>query len=259
MNLHPPKLIVDSVSKYFKRKNHNVLAINNISLNVDENEFVCILGPSGCGKSTLLNLIAGLEMPDKGSVFINEQPVVAPGQQCMVVFQESALFPWLNVLQNVLFGLHLFPDMSAHQKHEIANFYLRLVGLEKFMHANVHELSGGMKQRTALARALAPKPQLLLMDEPFGSLDTLTREQLYFDMQHIWQAQSKTIIFVTHNVAEAVCLGDRVLVFSAQPGQIVEEFKINLSRPRDIRDSEVAKIAEQISQAFRLYSSHKAL
>lgn len=246
-----PKLIIDSISKTFKTRAQQVNALENVSCEIKNKEFVCILGPSGCGKSTLLNLIAGLEFPDKGGIFMDNHPVIGPGSDRMVLFQESALFPWLNVFDNVLFGLKLKKNLSDAERKESAIFYLRLVGLEKFIKSNVHELSGGMKQRVALARALAPNPDVLLMDEPFAALDALTREQLYTDIQRIWHDQGKTIIFVTHNVAEAVCLGDRVILFSPYPGRIKTEFNIDLPRLRDVRDLNVAKIAADITQVLR--------
>lgn len=246
-----PKLVVDRVHKKFQTSSHIITALEDVSLTVRAKEFVCLVGPSGCGKSTLLNLIAGLDFPDQGGIFIDGQPVIGPGSDRMVLFQESALFPWLNVFDNVLFGLRLKSGLSDVERKETAIFYLRLVGLEKFMDVNVHELSGGMKQRVALARALAPNPQVLLMDEPFAALDALTREQMYTDIQDIWLDQGKTIIFVTHNVAEAACLGDRVLLFARYPGRIRQEFAINLPRPRDVRDLEVAKIAADITHVLR--------
>ena len=167
------------------------------------------------------------------------------------MFQEPALFPWLDVLDNVLFGLKLKPGLSRNERIEVAQFYLKLVGLEKFTRAYVHELSGGMKQRVALARALAPNPRVLLMDEPFAALDALTREQLYGDLQRIWQQHRKTIVFVTHNVREAVCLGDRVALFSAHPGSIREQFKVTLPRLRDINSVELARYATEITAALR--------
>lgn len=249
------KLIVDNVSKVFTSKTNVIAALENISFNILEGEFVCLVGPSGCGKSTLLNLIAGLGFPDKGQILLDGAPIIGPGSDRMMVFQEFALFPWLNVIENVMFGLKLKHDLKEAKRKEIAEHYLRLVGLEKFIHSNPHELSGGMKSRVALARALAPNPQVLLMDEPFAALDALTREQLYMDIQRICQEQKKTIVFVTHNVAESACLGDRVILFSPNPGRITQEFAIGLSRPRDIRDLEVAKIASEITHALRLYGS----
>lgn len=249
------KLVVDNVSKVFTSRTHRIAALENVSFNILDGEFVCLVGPSGCGKSTLLNLIAGLDFPDKGKIFLDGSPIVGPGSDRMVVFQEFALFPWLNVMDNVLFGLKLKHDLNDHQRKEIAAAYLRLVGLEKFTYSNVHELSGGMKSRVALARALAPNPQILLMDEPFAALDGLTREQLYTDIQKICQEQKITTVFVTHNVAESACLGDRVILFSPNPGRITQEFFIDLLRPRDIRDLEVAKIAAEITHVLRLYGS----
>ena len=172
----------------------------------------------------------------------------------MVMFQEHALFPWLDVLGNVLFGLKLKPNLTPKDRIEVARYYLHLVGLERFAHANIHELSGGMKQRVALARALAPNPRVLLMDEPFAALDAMTREQLYDDLQLIWEKRKKTIIFVTHNVREAVCLGDRVILFSPNPGRIREEFKVNLPRSRDINSVELASMATEITRQLKAYT-----
>ena len=184
---------------------------------MSEGEFVCLLGPSGCGKSTLLDIMAGLTKPESGQVLADGQRVTGPGQQRLVMFQEPALFPWLDVMGNVLFGLKTeTPGRTNHQRREIAVHHLGLVGLEKFQHAYVHELSGGMKQRVALARSLAPDPQVLLMDEPLAALDALTRDQLYDDIQRIWQESRKTIVSVTHNVREAVCLGDRVVLMATR-------------------------------------------
>src|SRR3954465_2981638 len=224
----PAKLIVDHVSKWFQQKRQTVHALDDVSFEVAEGEFIVIVGPSGCGKSTLLDIIAGLEKPDKGQVLADNQPVIQPGRHRLVMFQESALFPWLNVFGNVMFGLRLKPGLRNSERREVAKFFLQLVGLEKFMEANGHELSGGMKQRVALARALAPNPRVLLMDEPFAALDAMTREQLYGDLAAIWQARRKTIVFVTHNVREAACLGDRFVLFSPHPGRIRPSFCIDL-------------------------------
>jgi NitT/TauT family transport system ATP-binding protein len=176
----------------------------------------------------------------------------------MVMFQESALFPWLDVMGNVLFGLKLKPNLTNAARREVAQFYLQLVGLQQFTHANIHELSGGMKQRVALARSLAPNPRVLLMDEPFASLDAMTREQLYGDIQEIWQKRRKTIVFVTHNVREAACLGNRVLTFSRRPGRIHEEFRIDLPRPRDINSVELAKHSSEITRALKSHMGSEA-
>ncbi|MFA5193464.1 MAG: ABC transporter ATP-binding protein [Verrucomicrobiia bacterium] len=247
----PLKLEVEHVSKTFHSKRAAVHALDDVSLTVSEGEFVCLVGPSGCGKSTLLNIIAGLDTADNGRVLADGKPVTGPGRDRMVMFQESALFPWLDVVDNVLFGLKLKPNLNNRERNEVARFYLQLVGLEKFHHASIHELSGGMKQRVALARALAPNPRVLLMDEPFGALDALTREQLYGDIQEIWQKRRKTIIFVTHNVREAACLGERVVLFSPRPGRIEEEFRIGLPHPRDINSVGLAEHAAQIMRALK--------
>jgi NitT/TauT family transport system ATP-binding protein len=247
----PSKLAIESVSKTFKTKSGNVQALDRVSLKVGEGEFVCLVGASGCGKSTLLNIIAGLEKADSGAVMADGKPITGPGRDRLVMFQESALFPWLDVLGNLLFALRLKPNLTPKDRLEVAQYYLELVGLTRFQHANIHELSGGMKQRVALARALAPNPRVLLMDEPFAALDALTREQLYGDIQQIWKARKKTIVFVTHNVREAACLGDRVLLFSPHPGRIQEEFVIDLPRPRDINSVDLAEYASRITKSLK--------
>src|SRR5271169_1331065 len=250
-NAPPEKLVVEGVSKWFRTRRAEVHALDNVSLTIHEGEFVCLVGPSGCGKSTLLNIIAGLEIPDSGQVLADGKPVPGPGRERMMMFQESALFPWLDVMDNVMFGLKLKPNLKMKERREVAKYYLHLVGLEKFMTANIHELSGGMKQRVALARALAPNPRVLLMDEPFAALDALTREQLYGDIQRIWEARRKTIVFVTHNVREAVCLGDRVVLFSPHPGRVREQFKVDLPRPRDINSVELARHSTTITAELK--------
>jgi NitT/TauT family transport system ATP-binding protein len=247
----PAKLAVEDVSKWFRTTRQTVHALDHISLEISEGEFVCLVGPSGCGKSTLLDIIAGLATPDEGRVMADNVPVINPGRHRLVMFQEAALFPWLDVIGNVMFGLKLKPGLRNKERLEVAKFFLQLVGLEKFSKAHVHELSGGMKQRVALARALAPNPRVLLMDEPFAALDALTREQLYSDIQRIWQKRRKTIVFVTHNVREAVCLADRVILFSRNPGRIREQFEIPLPRPRDINSIELAEHAGKITRALK--------
>ena len=249
--IRPVKLSIDDVSKTFRQGVVETHALDHVSLSVDEGEFVCLLGQSGCGKSTLLAMIAGLEFPDQGSVMSDGKMVTEPGRDRMVMFQEAALFPWLDVLGNVMFGLRLKPNLTNKERAEVARFYLQLVGLEKYTRSNIHELSGGMRQRVALARSLAPNPRVLLMDEPFAALDAMTREQLYGDLQQIWAARKKTIVFVTHNVREAACLGDRVVLFSPHPGRIREQFMIDLPRPRDINSPSLAGYATQITKALK--------
>src|SRR5260370_182328 len=247
----PSKLAIEDVSKSFKGASGSVLALDSVSLNVEEGEFVCLVGASGCGKTTLLNIIAGLEKPASGTVCTDGKPVTGPGRERLVMLQEPALFPWLNVFGNVLFGLKLKPNLTNKDRHDVAKYYLELVGLSRFERANIHELSGGMKQRVSLARALAPNPRVLLMDEPFAALDALTREQLYGDLQRIWEERKKTIVFVTHNVREAACLGERVLLFSPHPGRIQEEFAVDLPRPRDINSVDLAGYATKIIRSLQ--------
>src|SRR6184192_3718453 len=250
----PSKLAIEDVSKSFKTGTGVVQALDQVSLQVGEGEFICLVGASGCGKTTMLNIIAGLEKPDSGTVRADGKPVTGPGRERLVMFQEPALFPWLNVFGNVLFGLKLKPNLTKRDRREVAKYYLELVGLSRFEHANIHELSGGMKQRVSLARALAPNPRVLLMDEPFAALDALTREQLYGDLQRIWKARNKTIVFVTHNVREAACLGDRVIVFSPRPGRIRKHYAVNLPRPRDINSVDLAAHATEITKALKNHS-----
>ena len=236
------KLVVDNVSKTFNSAGGKVEALKNVSLKVGEGEFVCLVGPSGCGKSTLLNLIAGLDKPDSGTIKVDDTVVTGPG---------------LDVFDNVMFGLRLKPNLTNPERKEVAKFYLHLVGLDKFAHSAVHELSGGMRQRVALARSLAPNPRILLMDETFGALDALTREQLYGELQQIWQKRKKTIIFVTHNIREAVCLGDRVVLFSPHPGRIVNTFEIDIPRLRDINDPLLSPYTLKITAALKQHTDGK--
>jgi NitT/TauT family transport system ATP-binding protein len=245
------RLVVEGVSKWFRTPRADVHVLDRIDLRVEEGEIVCLVGPSGCGKTTLLDIMAGLTKPDQGRVLCDGQPVEGPGRHRLMMFQESALFPWLDVFGNVMFGLKRKPGLSDPERRKIADFHLRLVGLEKFKHAYVHELSGGMKQRVALARSLAPDPRVLLMDEPFAALDAITREQLYQDLQDIWQTQRRTMVFVTHDVREAACLGDRVFLLSASPGRLREEFNISLPRPRDPNSPELAAVAQRITHALK--------
>ncbi|MDB5640374.1 MAG: nitrate/sulfonate/bicarbonate transporter ATP-binding protein, partial [Bradyrhizobium sp.] len=245
------KLVVDGVSKRFKTPRADVQVLDKIDLRIEEGEIVCLVGPSGCGKTTLLDIMAGLTKPDRGRVLADDQLVEGPGRHRLVMFQESALFPWLDVFGNVMFGLKRKPGLSDRQRREIADYHLRLVRLEKFKHAYVHELSGGMKQRIALARSLAPDPRVLLMDEPFAALDAITREQLYQDLQDIWRTRRKTMVFVTHDVREAAFLGDRVFLLSPSPGRLREEFRISLPRPRDASSPELAAFVQRITHALK--------
>ena len=239
-----------NVSRHFVSESGVVPAVTALDLVVKEGEFLCLVGPSGCGKSTLLNLIAGFERPDVGKVLVDGVEVVKPGPERFVIFQEPALFPWLNVRQNVAFGLKIAGLPQAEQDLRV-NELLQLVHLPRFADAWIHELSGGMKQRVALARALALEPAILLMDEPFAALDAQTRDLLHEEMEQIWQRTGKTIIFVTHNVREAVRLGTRVILMSRHGGSIRREYPIDLPRNRFLEDLEVARIASIIRDDLR--------
>lgn len=243
-------LEVRSVSRRFETRRHDTLALSDINLKVRPGEFLCLLGPSGCGKSTLLNIIAGFDKPSAGEMLVGGRPVTGPGRDRIVVFQEAALFPWLNVRSNVEFGLKL-AGVSRDERRERATQYLKLVGLDRFEKAYVHELSGGMKQRVQLARSLAVDPEILLMDEPFAALDAQTRDVLQEELQDIWQRTGKTVIFVTHNVREAVLLADRVIVMSPSPGRIKREISIALDHPRSPDSHAVVDLAADIREELR--------
>ena len=243
-------LEVRGVSRRFETRRHDTLALSDINLAVRPGEFLCLLGPSGCGKSTLLNIIAGFDRPSAGEMLVAGRPVTGPGRDRIVVFQEAALFPWLNVRSNVEFGLKLAGVPKAERRDRAAQ-YLKLVGLERFEKAFVHELSGGMKQRVQLARSLAVDPEILLMDEPFAALDAQTRDVLQEELQDIWQRTGKTVIFVTHNVREAVLLADRVIVMSPSPGRIKREITIALEHPRSPDSHAVVDLAADIREELR--------
>ncbi len=238
-------LEVKQVSKVFRRRGRSVTALEDVSFTVNAQEFVCLLGPSGCGKSTILSLLAGLDTPTTGEVCAGGQPIEGPDPSRVLIFQEAALFPWLNVQANVEFGLSMkgLPPQSCA---EAATRLLQMVHLEQFNHSWVHELSGGMKQRVALARALAVEPTVLLLDEPFGALDAITRDRLHGELQEVWLNTHQTMVFVTHNVREAVVLGDRVLVFSPRPGKIVADHPVDLPRPRNMEDTRIIPLARRI-------------
>jgi NitT/TauT family transport system ATP-binding protein len=243
-------LAIEGVSKTFVGPTGAVEALRPTSVNIAPGEFVCLLGPSGCGKSTLLNMVAGLDAPSSGVVLAQGVPVAGPGTERVLLFQEAALFPWLDVQRNVEFGLRQ-QGVRGAERATVARQLIEQVGLGGFERSFVHQLSGGMRQRVAIARALAINPQVLLMDEPFGALDALTRDQMHADLEALWQATGKTVLFVTHNVREAVALGDRVLVFSPRPGRIVREFRVDLPRPRALEDHALVDLSAAILQVLR--------
>jgi NitT/TauT family transport system ATP-binding protein len=233
------------VTKRFVTSRHNTVALDDISLDVREGEFVCIVGPSGCGKSTLLNLVAGLARPTSGQMEFDGKPLAGAGAERVVVFQEAALYPWLNVRANVEFGLTI-KRVPRRERAELVEKYLDLVNLKRFERAFIHELSGGMKQRAQLARALAVEPRMLLMDEPFAALDAQTRDGLQGELQEIWQRTGATILFITHNVREAALLGDRVVVMTPGPGRIKTIIQVPLQRPRNPDTHAVVDFAAEI-------------
>jgi len=241
-------LEVKEVSKTFQyssldSKAHVVL--NRINIGVKDGEFVTIVGPSGCGKSTLLNIIAGLENPDSGSVLVRGKSKASTDRDRIIIFQEGALFPWLTVLENVEFGLKL-AGIPYDKRRQTAKHFVDMVQLSRFASSYIYQLSGGMKQRVAIARALAIDPDILLMDEPFAALDVQTRDLLHNQLLQIHEATKKTILFVTHNINEALLLGDRLVVLSPRTGGIKKEFSIALPRPRDIESPEMTVIKRQI-------------
>jgi NitT/TauT family transport system ATP-binding protein len=243
-------LTIRGVSKHFVARQGDIHALQNIDLHVQEGEFVVLVGPSGCGKSTLLNIVAGLDRADGGEILEGTAPITGPGRSRSVIFQEGALFPWLTAQKNVEFGMKQM-GIAPAERAKRAEEYLHLVHLHRFRENYLHELSGGMRQRVAIARALAIEPQALLMDEPFSALDAQTREGLYTVLQEIRERTHKTILFVTHNVREAACLADRVVVFAANPGRIKEIYDVHLARPRFVDDAGVNTMAQRIAKALR--------
>lgn len=225
-------LTINDLTKTFPMDEEELVAIKGFNLEVKRGEFVCLVGPSGCGKTTLLRIIAGLEEPTSGQMLLEGNPIEGAGSDRGMVFQEFALFPWRSVRRNVEFGLEL-KDVAKKKRHEISQRYIDLVGLRGFEDSHPYELSGGMKQRVGIARALANDPAILLMDEPFGALDAQTRNQMQKELLRIWEETGKTIVFVTHSVDEAVFLSDRIIVMSPRPGTVADKFDIDLKRPRD--------------------------
>ncbi|MCI6553367.1 MAG: ABC transporter ATP-binding protein [Lachnospiraceae bacterium] len=226
------KVKIDNVRRVFDTRNGEMIALNGVSLDIMENQFICVVGPSGCGKSTLLNIIAGLLEPTSGKVYCDGKEVAGTGTERGVVFQQYALFPWLTVKKNVMFGLKL-KGIKGKEAEETAMKYIKMVQLEDFVNHYPKELSGGMKQRVAIARAYAVNPSILLMDEPFGALDAQTRTQLQTELLETWEKEQKTCFFITHDVDEAIILAQKVIIMSARPGRIKEIVDIDIPYPRD--------------------------
>jgi NitT/TauT family transport system ATP-binding protein len=249
----PVKLRTENVGMTFQRDGKDLPVLENIDLEVSDGEFVCLLGPSGCGKSTLLSAMAGFLKPTSGAIRIDGEIVRGPDPRRIFVFQERGVFPWLTVEGNIGFGLH---KLSGKERTVRVSHYIRMVGLEGFEKSYPHELSGGMKQRVEVARALAVNPDVMFLDEPFGALDSITRMVMRIELLRIWQTERKTILFVTHDIDEAVQLADRVVVMSARPGRIQQVVSIDIPHPRDISSQRYLELRDgilgQIGLAHRL-------
>src|SRR5450432_1746564 len=258
--LPAPKLCLQDLSLHYRAADRSkLLALDKINLQVSAGEFLCIVGPSGCGKSTLLYLIAGLHEPSSGKVLMDGKVVERTGTDRIMIFQEHGLFPWLTVEENVEFGMKM-KGIKKAERREQTHEYLKMVHLQKFQKSYIHQLSGGMRQRVAIARALATEPDILLMDEPFAALDAQTRDMLHDELEALWTRTGRTIVFVTHNVREAVRLGDRVVLMTFRPGTIKSEYSIDMQRPRHIEEPAVAALAGDILSELRteIDRSHQA-
>ena len=246
------KVGIDGVNMVFRRDDNAVEVLNDVNLEVRQGEFVCILGPSGCGKSTLLNIVAGFIKPTSGQVRIDSEVVQGPDSRRIFVFQERGVFPWLTVEGNIGFGLF---KVSREEKEQRIAHYIKLVGLEGFEKSYPQELSGGMKQRVEVARALAVNPDVLFLDEPFGALDSITRLGMRSELLRIWEVERKTILFVTHDIEEAVQLADRVVVMSARPARIRRIVEMDIPHPRDISSPRYLELRDGIFEEIGL--AHK--
>lgn len=229
---------------YFDKNNQPNTVLKDIDLSIQKGEFVSILGPSGCGKSTLLSMIAGLVPPTSGEIIVDGKKVVKPGKDRGMVFQQAALFPWMNVTENVMFPLR--KEMSKKVGQERAHHFLKMVQLSNYPSHYPHELSGGMQQRVSIARSLAMDPAVLLMDEPFGALDEQTRSRLHGQLEEIWMDTKKTIVFVTHSISESIKLSDRIIVMGTRPGTILTDITVDIPRPREQHRQKIAALEEQI-------------
>ena len=244
------KFEAKNIVKNFRHEDYTLRALDGINLKVEAGDFVCLVGPSGCGKSTFLRIAAGLDTPDEGEIKFDGKTITGTGPERILVFQEGALFPWLKVSDNVEFGLKM-AGVPKDDRSQISKRFLDMMQLTKFANAYTHQLSTGMKQRVAIARALVMDPDVLLMDEPFAALDAFTRDLLLVEMQLIWEKTKKTILFVTHNVAEAVVLGNKIAIFSNRPSRIKKELIIDYHRPRLVDDENLTKYQKQILAELR--------
>ena len=244
------KLEAKNIEKYFYHESHKLKALDGLNLKIEAGDFVCLVGPSGCGKSTFLRIAAGLSTPDAGEILFDGKKITTTGPERIMVFQEGALFPWLKVVDNVEFGLKI-AGIPKDERTEISKRYLDMMQLTKFADSYTFQLSTGMKQRVAIARALVMDPDVLLMDEPFAALDAQTRDLLLVELQLIWEKTKKTIIFVTHNVSEAVVLGNKVVVMKHRPSSVKKEFPIDYRRPRLTEDENLMKYQKEILAELR--------
>lgn len=242
----------------YKTKNGTITAMDHVSLNIEEGEFICLLGPSGCGKSTFLNIVAGFLTPTSGEITLDGKAITKPGKERGVVFQEHALFPWLTIKENILFGLKLRNVAAQEQKQELEK-YLDMMGLTRFQNAFPKELSGGMRQRTSIARALINQPRTLLMDEPFSALDEQTRRKLQDELVKIWAREKVTIIFITHSIDEALILADRIVVMTPRPGRIHTIYDMTgYARPRDESSQEMLAIKQEIGEILKMKADEES-
>src|SRR5882672_6712405 len=253
-----PFLSISNLNKTFLIDGEQVEALHQVDLTINKGEFVCLIGASGCGKSTLLRIIAGFEQPSAGEVRVYDSPITGPGSDRGMVFQDFALFPWMTARENIAFG----PRQKRLSKSDVrqkSEQYLEMVGLQKFADRFPYQLSGGMKQRVAIARVLANEANLLLMDEPFGALDALTREQLQDELLEIWEKTQVTVLFVTHSVEEATLLADRVVVMTAGPGRIESDNRVRLPRPRDVSSPEFNETRRMLTERLTSHVARRTL
>lgn len=248
---------VEGVSKIYELKDKSEsIALEKVDLSIEEGKFICLLGPSGCGKTTLLNMIAGFDRPSTGAIKINGNEVSQPSTDRIAIFQDFGLLPWRTVIKNVELGLES-KGFDEKKRREIAEEYLKLVGLSDYKNHHPNQLSGGMQQRTAIARALAVDPEILFMDEPFGALDAMTRMTMQDEIERIWQENKKTIIFVTHDIEEAVFLADEIVVMTAGPGRVKKIIDVPLARKRNRTSPEFLEIRDKVFREFDLKSVDK--
>lgn len=245
---------VRNVSKTYATGRNQVVALKDVSLEISDHDFVCIVGPSGCGKTTLLNLLAGFEKPTAGQVEAFGKEIDGPGPDRTMMFQDYALFPWLTVRGNIEYGLNRL-GVSARERTEIVRHYVSLIDLKGFEDKFPKQLSGGMRQRVALARALAVNPKMLLMDEPFAALDSFTREKMQDELIRVWEKERKAVLFITHNIDEAIKLADVVVVMCPRPGRISESFRIDSPRPRDVDSPENVRVVHHVRELLHVVST----